>query len=153
LYTNKWLAVFEKQVVIAALQLEQPILYKEFTMIKYPLALSALSATLLLSTGLLCAAEQTKAQDMTQEQTQIYGSQIMTQQERIEYRDKMRAARTTQEQEKVRKEHHELMKERAKEKGISLPDEPPARGGGMGTGGGMMGPGGGGMGPGGGRGR
>ncbi|MCK9473966.1 hypothetical protein [Sulfurimonas sp.] len=65
----------------------------------------------------------------------------------------MRAARTTQEQEKVRKEHHELMKERAKEKGISLPDEPPARGGGMGTGGGMMGPGGGGMGPGGGRGR
>lgn len=51
------------------------------------------------------------------------------------------------------------MKERAKERGVTLSDDPPARGGGMGPDGGMgpggggMGHGGGGMGPGGGRNR
>lgn len=82
----------------------------------------------------------------------IYGSQIMTNQERIEHRAKLRAAKTAQEREQVRLEHHEQMKLRAKERGVALPDEPPAQGGGMGPGGGMGGMGtGGGMG--GGRGR
>ncbi|QDF98137.1 hypothetical protein CJ010_17120 [Azoarcus sp. DD4] len=77
----------------------------------------------------------------------IFGSQMMTQQERIEHRDKMRAAKTLEEREQVRSEHHKRMVERAKERGVTLPDEPPARGGAM------MGPGGGrgyggGMGPG-----
>ncbi|MDD5401052.1 MAG: hypothetical protein PHQ93_07680 [Sulfurimonas sp.] len=93
----------------------------------------------------MSAADQNQSQKTTQEQEQIYGSQIMTQQERIEHLDKMRAAKTLEEREKIRKEHHELMKERAKAKGITLPDEPPARGMGVGPGGGM--------GPGGGRGR
>lgn len=82
----------------------------------------------------------------------IFGSQIMTQQERIEHRDRMRAARTLEEREKVRAEHHELMVKRAKERGVTLPEEPPMRGGMMGPGGrgpgGGYGPGGG-MGPGG----
>lgn len=77
---------------------------------------------------------------------QIYGAQLMTRQERNEYRARMRAAKTVQEREQIRKEHHERMKERAKERGVTLPDEPPVRGGGMGPGGGMepgngMGPG------------
>lgn len=121
---------------------------------KYPLAVSVISTALFLSTGSLSAADQDQSQKTTktQEQEQVYGSQIMTQQERTEYRDKMRAAKTVEEREQIRKEHHALMKERAKAKGITLPDEPPARGigGGMGPGGGM---GAGGMGPGGGRGR
>ena len=50
-----------------------------------------------------------------------------------------------------RKEHHEQMQERAKARGVTLPAEPPASGGGMGPGGGM-GSGGGGIGLGGGRG-
>ena len=66
----------------------------------------------------------------------IYGSQIMTPQERAEHRDRMRAARTAEEREQVRAEHHERMVERAKERGVTLPDEPPMRGGR-----GMMGPG------------
>ena len=83
---------------------------------------------------------QTQDKDQIQDR-QIYGSQLMTQQERNEYRTRMRAAKTAEEREQVRKEHHEQMKARAKEKGVTLPDEPPARGG--------MGPGpGGGMGPG-----
>lgn len=98
------------------------------------------------------AADQTRAQDQTQAQDQIrdqdiYGSQMMTAQEHDAYRNKMRAAKTAQERERIRAEHHEQMKVRAKERGVSLPDQPPARG--MGGG---MGPGpGGGMGPGGGR--
>jgi hypothetical protein len=70
----------------------------------------------------------------------------MTQQERNEYRTRMRVAKTVQEREPIRKEHHERKKERAKERGVMLPDEPPVRGGGMGPDGGM-GPGNG-MGPG-----
>ena len=97
--------------------------------------------------------DQTRQQDRvrTQDQEQVYGSQLMTQQERTAYRAKMRAAKTQEERERVRAEHHEQMKVRAKERGVTLPDEPPARGGGMSPGGGM-GPGGGGMGPGGGMG-
>ena len=84
------------------------------------------------------------------DKTPIYGSQIMTQQERLEYRSQMRAAKTLEEREQIRARHHEQMVERAKERGITLPAEPPARGGGMGPGTGM-GPGGG-MAPGGGMG-
>ncbi len=80
----------------------------------------------------------------------IYGSQLMTAQERIEHRNKMRAATTAQEREQIRLEHHQAMQARAKAQGKSLPDTPPALGGGMGPG---SGPGGGGMGPGWGRNR
>ena len=91
--------------------------------------------------------DRLQTQDKDQTQNQIYGSQLMTQQERSEYRAQMRNAKTAQEREQIRKEHHERMKVRAKEKGLTLPDEPPARGRGMGPGpGGGMGPGGGGMG-------
>jgi hypothetical protein len=98
--------------------------------------------------------ERLQTQDKTQVRDQIYGSQLMTAKERAAYLAKIRAAKTEQEREKIRAEQHERMMERAKEKGITLPDEPPARGmgpqpmnnGGPGMGGGV-GPGGG-MGPG-----
>lgn len=81
----------------------------------------------------------------------IYGSQLMTNQERIEHRNKLRAAKTVEEREQIRLQHHEQMQLRAKEQGVTLPDTPPALGGGQGR---QMGPGGGmgGMGPGGGMG-
>jgi hypothetical protein len=122
-------------------------------MFKKVLLLPLLAGITILS-PLVLAEEPLQKQDQlrTQEQDrqQIYGSQLMTQEERAAYRTKMRAAKTQEEREKIRAEHHEQMKLRAKEKGVTLPDEPPARGGGMGPGGGGMGPGGGGMGPGGG---
>jgi hypothetical protein len=62
----------------------------------------------------------------------------------------MRTSKTAEEREQIRNEHHERMKARAKERGMTLPDEPPARGGMMGPGGGMGS--GGGMSPGGGMG-
>ncbi len=60
----------------------------------------------------------------------IYGSQMMTNQERMEHRTKMNAAKTPQELEQVRLEHHEQMQLRAKERGVTLPDTPPTQGGG-----------------------
>ena len=114
--------------------------------------------------AILVPAYASFAQDRTQDQTQsqtrqtirdrdIYGYQLMTPQERSEYRQRMRAAKTVQEREQIRAEHHEEMQKRAEARGITLPDTPPAA-----RGGGMMGPGrgmgsGGGMGPGGGMGR
>lgn len=117
-------------------------------MMKRPLMVSALATALSLPTGFALAAdpEPAPAKAQTPKSEPIYGSQLMTQQERAEYRAKMSAAKTVGEQEQIRKEHHEQMKERAQARGVTLPDEPPARGGGMGPGGGGMGPGGGGMG-------
>ena len=95
------------------------------------------------------AQDQTRDPDRLRTQDQIrdqdiYGHQLMTPQERNEYRNRMRAAKTYEERERIRNEHHEQMKVRAKERGVTLPDAPPARPGGMGPGGGGMGPGGGG---------
>ena len=117
-------------------------------MLKKMMLLSVIIGIMTFSLGIAGAAEQERTQQQKQIQTQeqIYGSQMMTQQEREEYRLRMRTAKTAEEREQIRKEHHERMKALAKERGMTLPDEPPARGGGMG-------PGGGGMGPGGGRGR
>ena len=131
------------------------------------LVLFALVIILSLSAGNALAADQERVQESVQKQEQIYGSQLMTRQERAEYRAKMHTAKTAEEREQIRKEHHERMKERAAERGVTLTEEAPDRGRGMGpcgeqmgsggTGmgpqGGVMGPRGGGMGPGGRRGR
>lgn len=84
---------------------------------------------------------QTQTQSQTRTQERIYGSQLMTQQERNEYRQQMRTMKTAQEREAFRLEHHKRMQDRARERGVTLPDEPPKRpgtapGGGMGPGGG-----------------
>lgn len=86
-------------------------------------------------------AQQANEQTKTQAKEQVYGSQLMTQEERSAYRMKMRSAKNQDEREQIRLEHHKQMQERAKEKGVTLPEDPPARGGGMGPGGGGMGPG------------
>lgn len=87
--------------------------------------------------AMLFPAHASFAQDRTQPQTQgqtrqtirdrdIYGSQMMTRAERNEYRARMRAAKTAEERERIRTEHHEQMKQRAQARGITLPDQPPA---------------------------
>ena len=97
-------------------------------MMKRTLVLSALVAVLFCFHGFSFAANQ---------EEQIYGGQLMTQQERNEYQAKMRAAKTAEERERIRNEHHKEMRERARARGVTLPDEPPSRRGGMGPGGGM----------------
>lgn len=48
---------------------------------------------------------------------QVYGYQLMTPAERDAYRERMRAARTVEEREQLRLEHHARMQARAKEQG------------------------------------
>jgi len=127
-------------------------------MIKRIVILSVVAGVVSLLPALPVSAEQERSQMQTQieqqEQEQIYGSQLMTQEEMTEHRTKMRSLKTNEERQAYRLEHHKMMQERAREQGITLPDEPPAMGGGMGmgSGGGGMGMGGG-MGSGGGRNR
>jgi hypothetical protein len=66
----------------------------------------------------------------------IYGSQLMTDAERADYRSRWRAARSDDERERLRSEHHDRMQERARDRGVTLPHEPPPRGAGPGPGGG-----------------
>jgi len=80
------------------------------------------------------AKEQVQVKDQVQKNEKIYGSQMMTSQERMEHRKKLRSAKTAEERQRVRAEHHEAMKIRAQERGVTLPDVPPAGGMGMGAG-------------------
>lgn len=64
----------------------------------------------------------------------VYGSQMMTEQERNEHRAQLRAAPSEEAREQIRRAHHDHMRQRAQERGITLPEEPPARGSGTGFG-------------------
>jgi hypothetical protein len=99
-----------------------------------------LAGAILFVAGVALAADQAGTQAQAQTQEQVYGSQLMTPQELTEHRAKMRAAKTVEEREQIRKENHDRMQARAKERGVALPEEMPMGGGGMGPGGGGMGP-------------
>jgi Spy/CpxP family protein refolding chaperone len=79
--------------------------------------------------------DQTKDQIQDRTQDRIYGSQLMTEEERNQYRKQMRSAKTDKEREQIRAEHHERMQIRAKENGVTIPDARPVDGSGMGGGG------------------
>jgi hypothetical protein len=159
-------AVNEEVGLIARQAVLQPRL-QEIIMLKKTMTMAALTSTLVFAAGIALAADQdqdrTRLQDQTKDQSRdrlqerdqdrIYGSHLMTRQERNEYRGRIRSAKTAEEREQIRAEHHERMRARAKERGVNIPDVPPPRGGmgggmGPGGGGGMGGGGmGGGMGP------
>ena len=101
------------------------------TYIKYLLFIITLSMTL--------PATSVFAED------QVYGWQMMSEQERQEHRTKMQNMNTEEERNRYRLEHRKMMEQRAKEQGKSLSDMPRNRhnmmdrrgsGGGMGPGGG-----------------
>jgi len=52
----------------------------------------------------------------------IYGYQLMTERERTEFRERVRASGSEQERERIRSEHHAQMQARAKERGVTLAD-------------------------------
>jgi len=60
----------------------------------------------------------------TEAEARIYGSQLMTPQERNEYQDRMRQLNTEQEREAFRMDHQQRMDARAREQGLTLPLEP-----------------------------
>ena len=118
---------------------------------KTSLTRPALAAAIsLLGLGMSASAmaqDQTenRASDQVRRQDPIYGNQFMTRQELNEYQTKMRALKTEEERQAYRLEHHQKMQERAKVKGVTLPEAPPVQrpamgadmGAGAGTGGGM----------------
>ncbi len=75
----------------------------------------------------------------TENQTKIYGVQLMTKQERKEFRAKMFAAKTSEEREQIRNANHKAMQERAASHGMTLPDKLPADERGKGPSSAMMG--------------
>ena len=81
---------------------------------------------------------QSKTQDQTRDQDRlqdpIFGSQLMTDAERNEFRTHMRSLKTVEEREAYRLEHHKLMPGRARVQGITLPTNPPAMPQGAGAG-------------------
>jgi len=86
-----------------------------------------------MSMSMLCVPSIASADD---DKEMVYGRELMTDQERQEERMKMRSM-TNEEREQYRAEKHERMKERAKEQGKVIPDEPGERGKGMQQGQGM----------------
>lgn len=103
---------------------------------------AAVSMTTLMAATPALAQDQTRdqTQDRTQLRTQeqIYGSQLMTPAEREAHWARLRSLKTEEERNAFRQQHHEQMQERARAKGIQLPDAPLMR---------RMGPGAGGPGP------
>lgn len=99
-------------------------------MSKTALLAAALSAGLAWLAGDVVADDQIQMQQLyrdrlvSQDQEPIYGSQLMTPEERDQYQTRLRAAQTPEERRRIREEHHELMKKRAKERGVTLPGEP-----------------------------
>jgi hypothetical protein len=86
------------------------------------------------------AGGQGAAPSTTAPEEPVFGRQMMTEQEMAAHHARMRAAKTPEEREQVRQAHHQQMVERAKQRGITLPEQPmgPGPGHGMGRG---MGPG------------
>lgn len=100
--------------------------------IKSALQVLIVALFVMLGSGIAGAAEQAQAnksmQANAQDKETIYGSQLMTREERAEHRAKMRGFKTKEEREAYRVEHHKKMQERAKKQGKTLPDMPSAQG-------------------------
>ena len=89
----------------------------------------ALLSGLVSASALMSMGVDVFAQDQAQAQVQIYGSQLMTAAERTEYQSTMRTLKTDKERDAFRLDHHDKMKVRAAEKGVTLPNSPPAAAG------------------------
>jgi hypothetical protein len=110
---------------------------------------TAIATLFTAATSVAIATDKDRGEGNLQAPGLIYGSQLMSRQERNDHRALINAATTGQERDQIRQAHQEQMQQRAKQRGLTLPDEAPAYGKtqGMGSGGGMGGPGGG-VGPG-----
>jgi hypothetical protein len=80
--------------------------------------MTALAVVLQVCSGLVAAADKAPAREspQTDKRERLHASQLMTRQERDEYRAKKHNAKTAEEKDRVRKEHNDRMKARAKER-------------------------------------
>ncbi len=106
------------------------------------LAMPVLAATVAMVATVIVPATAADAADQAgdqvtatvRDQDAVYGSQLMTPDERMSYRSAMRAASTPAEREQIRLAHHQQMVIRARNQGVTLPDTPSSRRGGQGAG-------------------
>jgi hypothetical protein len=82
---------------------------------------AAIAAAMMTMTVTLFAAEHPSGAPAGRSEP-IYGYRMMNDQERNEYREKMRNAGNPDERQAVREEHHKLMEARAKERGVTMPE-------------------------------
>ena len=79
-----------------------------------------------LAASLACsavpAAPQDKAEPPSMQREIIPGSELMTSRERERYRERMRGASTAKDQTEVREQHVKQMRERARLRGLALPE-------------------------------
>jgi hypothetical protein len=68
---------------------------------------------------------QAQEKDRQRERDQIYGYELLSQQELEQYRDRMRQAKTAQERKEIQSQHQKEIQERARQAGITL--QPPAK--------------------------
>ena len=92
-------------------------------------AMAAAIAVAMMAAATLFAADQPAPKSEP-----IYGYRMMNDQERNEYRDRMRNARSADERQAIRDEHRKLMETRAKERGVTLPQPRGPGAGGPGAG-------------------
>lgn len=67
-----------------------------------------------------------------QDDDAVFGRQLMTQEELQQHRQTMQGLATKEERQQYRQQHHQRMLERARERGVTLPEEPGKQGKGMG---------------------
>lgn len=106
-------------------------------------ALAAVVAAAMMTMTVSLFAAETPPATTARKSEPIYGYGMMGNDERNDYRRRMREARSEQERQAIRDEHRKLMETRAKERGVTLPEPRGGRGPGAGPGprGGGKGPG------------
>ena len=82
---------------------------------------AAMAAAMMTITVSLFAADQPSPSTVRKSEP-IYGYRMMSNDERNDYRKRMREARSAQERQAIRDEHRKLMESRAKERGVTLPE-------------------------------
>lgn len=75
------------------------------------------------SSGTSGTSNSTGAETSASSDQDIYGYEIMTPAERAEFRAKMQSAKSSQERERLQIDHQAAMQSRAKQRGITLPDD------------------------------
>lgn len=86
----------------------------------------------LASTDAMAAGQkQGHMKDQVQKSDYIFGHQLMTSDERSEYRQKLQSLKTEQEREAYRMEHKKKIHKLAKAKGMLVPGNPSSPQGGM----------------------
>lgn len=69
--------------------------------------------------------DRLREREHSNDDDKVYGSQLMTERERYQYREQLRSMQTLEQREQFRRQHHEKMQKRAIARGVTLPDYPP----------------------------